>query len=117
MSSEGGAWDIVSSSAGVVLMTTTSGTDTLRVNTMHLDGRSEDRSTWSTHEMKNVYTNANFSSNVDSNGTLVFGYLESLDMDVEMLRLYSDADRDLIFDQIDDLPKIEKEMKKIGTYI
>ena len=111
VSSEGGAWDIVSSSTGVLLMTTTTGTDTLRVNTMHLNGRSEDRTTWSTHEMKNVYTNANFSSNVDSNGTLVFGYLESLDMDVEMLRLYSDADRDLIFDRIDGLPHLGEQWK------
>ncbi|CAI8294281.1 MAG: Alpha-agarase [Euryarchaeota archaeon UBA443] len=108
-SAEGGAWDIVSSDSGILLMTTTTATDTLRVNTMHLDGRTEDRSTWSTHEMKNVYTNANFSANVDSNGTIVFGYFDSLDMDVEMLRLYSDSDRDLIFDRIDGMPDVGEQ--------
>ena len=75
-------------------MTTTPPTDTLRINTLHLNGRSEDRSVWSSHEMKNVFTNANFSSSVDSNGTIVVGFYEALDLDVEMLRFYADADRD-----------------------
>ena len=85
-------------------MTTTPVTDTLRINTIHLDGRIEDRTTWSTHEMKNVYTNMNFSSTIDSNGTLIATYFDSVDLDVEMLRLYVDSDRDLIFDRIDGMP-------------
>ena len=108
-SSEGGAWQLVSNGPGVILMTTTPGTDTLNINTMHLDGRSEDRSVWSSHEMKNVYTNANFSANVDSNGTIVIGYFDSQDLDVEMLRLYSDSDRDLIFDRLDAMPNVGEQ--------
>ena len=64
------------------------------INTMHLDGQMGDASNWSTHEMKNVYTNMNFSTTVDSNGTIVAGYFDTVDMDVEMLRLYTDSDRD-----------------------
>ena len=105
----GGTWSIVSNGPGVLLMTTTPTTNTLRINTLHLDGRSEDRSSWSSHEMKNVFTNANFSSSVDSNGTIVAGYYDSLDLDVEMLRFYADADRDLIFDRIDEMPNIGEQ--------
>jgi hypothetical protein len=104
ISAEGGAWGVVSSGPGIVLMTTTPSTGTLRINTLHLDGRSEDRTTWSTHEMKNVYTNENFSSLVDSNGTIILSYFDTLDEDVDMLRLYLDSDRDMIFDSLDALP-------------
>ena len=107
--SEGGAWNVVSNGPGLLLMTTTPGSDTLRINTMHLDGPIEDRTSWSSHEMKNVYTNANFSANVDSNGTVVFGYLDSQDLDVEMVRLYSDSDRDLVFDRIDAMPHVGEQ--------
>lgn len=109
LSEAGGAWNLVSNGPGVLLMTTTPATDTLRINTLHLDGRSEDRSSWSSHEMKNVFTNANFSSSVDSNGTIVVGYYDSLDFDVEMLRLYADSDRDLIFDRIDAMPHVGEQ--------
>ena len=109
LSQAGGAWSLVSNGPGVLLMTTTPTTDTLRINTLHLDGRSEDRSVWSSHEMKNVFTNANFSSSVDSNGTIVTGYYDALDLDVEMLRLYTDSDRDLIFDRIDAMPTLGEQ--------
>ena len=109
LSNAGGAWSIASNGPGVLLMTTTPTTDTLRINTLHLDGRSEDRSVWSSHEMKNVFTNANFSSSVDSNGTIVVGYYDALDLDVEMLRLYADADRDLVFDRIDAMPNVGEQ--------
>ena len=109
LSQDGGAWSLVSNGPGVLLMTTTPTTDTLRINTLHLDGRSEDRSVWSSHEMKNVFTNANFSSSVDANGTIVVGYYDALDLDVEMLRLYADADRDLIFDRIDAMPNLGEQ--------
>ena len=109
LSQDGGAWSLVSNGPGVLLMTTTPTTDTLRINTLHLDGRSEDRSVWSSHEMKNVFTNANFSSSVDSNGTVVIGYYDALDLDVEMLRLYADADRDLVFDRIDAMPNLGEQ--------
>jgi hypothetical protein len=54
--------------------------------------------------MKNVYTNENFSSLVDSNGTIILSYFDTLDEDVDMLRLYLDSDRDMIFDSLDALP-------------
>ena len=104
-----GAWSLVSNGPGVLLMTTTPTTDTLRINTLHLDGRAEDRSVWSSHEMKNVFTDANFSSSVDANGTIVVGYYDALDLDVEMLRLYADSDRDLVFDRIDAMPNLGEQ--------
>ena len=109
LSQAGGAWSLASNGPGVLLMTTTPTTDTLRINTLHLDGRSEDRSVWSSHEMKNVFTNANFSSSVDSNGTIVVGFYDALDLDVEMLRFYADADRDLVFDRIDAMPNLGEQ--------
>ena len=54
-------------------------------------------------------TRTNFSANVDSNGTVVFGYLDSQDLDVEMVRLYSDSDRDLVFDRIDAMPHVGEQ--------
>ena len=115
LSQAGGAWSLVSNGPGVLLMTSTPAADTLRINTLHLDGRSEDRSVWSSHEMKNVFTNANFSSSVDSNGTIVVGYYDALDLDVEMLRFYADADRDLVFDRIDAMPNLGEQWEDADT--
>ena len=98
-------------------MTTTPQTDTLRINAMHLDGQMGDASNWSTHEMKNVYTNMNFSTTVDSNGTIVAGYFDTVDMDVEMLRLYTDSDRDLIFDRIDDMRMLVNNGKMLTRMV
>ena len=106
ISAEDGAWEVISNGPGILLMTTSPTTHTLRVNSMHLDGRVQDRSSWSTHEMKDVHTNMNFSTTVDSNGTLIAAYLDSADIDVEMLRFYVDSDRDLVFDRIDGLPDL-----------
>ena len=108
-SAEGGAWELVSRDGGVLLMTTTPQTDTFRINTMYLDGQMQDSPNWSTHEMKNIHTNMNFSATVDSNGTIVAGYFDTVDMDVEMLRLYTDSDRDLIFDRIDGMPHLGEQ--------
>ena len=108
-SAEDGAWQLVSRDGGVLLMTTTPQTDTFRINTMYLDGQMQDAPNWSTHEMKNVHTNMNFSATVDSNGTIVAGYFDTVDMDVEMLRLYTDSDRDLIFDRIDGMPHLGEQ--------
>ncbi|MEC7113136.1 MAG: VCBS repeat-containing protein, partial [Candidatus Thermoplasmatota archaeon] len=47
LSQAGGAWSLVSNGPGVLLMTSTPAADTLRINTLHLDGRGEDRSVWS----------------------------------------------------------------------
>ena len=103
-----GTWDLVSTDSGLILFTSTPGTDTLRVNTMNPINNTlstkNDVVGWSSHEMKNVYTNENFSSLVDSNGTIILSYFDILDEDVDMLRLYLDSDRDMIFDSLDALP-------------
>ena len=103
-----GSWDLVSTDSGLILFTSTPGTETLRINTMNpvndTLSTKNDVIEWSTHEMKNVYTNENFSSLVDSNGTIILSYFDTLDEDVDMLRLYLDSDRDMIFDSLDALP-------------
>ena len=108
VASNNGSWDLVSTDSGLILFTTTPGTDTLRVNTMNPVNQTlstkNDVIGWSSHEMKNVYTNENFSSLVDSNGTIILSYFDTLDEDVDMLRLYLDSDRDMIFDSLDALP-------------
>ena len=108
VASDNGSWDLVSTDSGLILFTSTPGTETLRINTMNpvndTLSTKNDVIEWSTHEMKNVYTNENFSSLVDSNGTIILSYFDTLDEDVDMLRLYLDSDRDLIFDSLDALP-------------
>ena len=108
VASDNGSWDLVSTDSGLLLFTSTPGTETLRINTMNpvndTLSTKNDVIEWSTHEMKNVYTNENFSSLVDSNGTIILSYFDTLDEDVDMLRLYLDSDRDLIFDSLDALP-------------
>ena len=108
VSSDNGSWDLVSTDSGLVLFTSTPTTETLRVNIMNPENDTlstlNDVIGWSSHEMKNVFTNENFSSLVDSNGTIVLSFFDTLDEDVDMLRLYPDSDRDMIFDSLDALP-------------
>jgi len=107
--SDNGSWDLVSTASGLVLFTSTPTTETLRINIMNPINNTlstkNDVLEWSSHEMKNVYTNENFSSLIDSNGTIVLSYFDTLDEDVDMLRLYLDSDRDMIFDSLDALPQ------------
>lgn len=108
VASDNGSWDLVSTDSGLVLFTSTPTTETLRVNIMNPENDTlstlNDVIGWSSHEMKNVFTNENFSSLVDSNGTIVLSFFDTLDEDVDMLRLYPDSDRDMIFDSLDALP-------------
>ena len=108
VASDNGSWDLVSTDSGLVLFTSTPTTETLRVNIMNpvndTLSSTNDVIGWSSHEMKNVYTNENFSSLVDSNGTMILSFFDTLDEDVDMLRLYPDSDRDMIFDSLDALP-------------
>ena len=110
VASDNGSWDLISTESGLVLFTSTPISETLRINTMNTVNKTlstkNDVIEWSSHEMKNVYVNENFSSLVDSNGTIVLSYFDTLDEDVDMLRLYLDSDRDLIFDTFDALPHI-----------
>ena len=110
VASDNGSWDLISTESGLVLFTSTPISETLRINTMNTVNNTlstkNDVIEWSSHEMKNVYVNENFSSLVDSNGTIVLSYFDTLDEDVDMLRLYLDSDRDLIFDTFDALPHI-----------
>ena len=43
---------------------------------------------------------------VDANGTVHMAYWDEVDNDVIMLRLYPDADRDLVLDMIDAMPNV-----------
>ena len=58
-----------------------------------------------------ITTNEPVHAMLDGNGTVHMAYWNTVDDDVVMLRLYPDADRDLVFDLIDAMPSVGDQWK------
>ena len=75
----------------------------LRLHSLTSTG-SEYEALWTTAPMTGLTPTGNLNPLVDANGTVHMAYWDALEDDVELLRLYVDTDRDLVFDLIDGMP-------------
>ena len=105
-----GAWDVVHTGDHLLLMTSDPSTQHLTVNTIELNS-SHQASTWMTVRFGDITTNEPVHAMLDGNGTVHMAYWNTVDDDVVMLRLYPDADRDLVFDLIDAMPSVGDQWK------
>ncbi|DAC21619.1 MAG TPA: hypothetical protein HA345_06770, partial [Candidatus Thalassarchaeaceae archaeon] len=103
-----GAWDLSSEDGTYILMTSVGSSNLLTWNSLNTHASSASPMTpeylWSSLSFGDVTATGTVGLYVDSNETLHLAIQDSVLWDVEVLRLYPDADRDLIFDLVDDLP-------------
>jgi len=59
---------------------------------------------WVTAPLTNVVPTGNTGAHLSDDGVIHMAYWDATGDDVEVLRLYPDADRDLVFDEVDALP-------------
>ena len=103
-----GAWDLSSEDGTYILMTSVGTNNLLTWNSLNTLTSSPTQSSpeyfWSTLSFGDVTATGSVGLYTDSNETLHLAIQDSVLWDVEVLRLYPDADRDLVFDLVDDLP-------------
>ena len=103
-----GAWDLSSENGTYILMTSVGSTNLLTWNSLKTESISGTQAVpqylWSSLSFGDITATGTVGLYTDSNETLHLAIQDSILWDVEVLRLYPDADRDLIFDLIDDLP-------------
>ena len=103
-----GAWDLSSENGTYILMTSVGQNNLLTWNSLNTDsvsgGQAVPQYIWKSLSFGDITATGTVGLYTDSNETLHLAIQDSVLWDVEVLRLYPDADRDLIFDLIDDLP-------------
>lgn len=108
-----GAWDLSSEGGTYVLMTSVGQNNLLTWNSLNtqptLSSQSSSEYFWNSLSFGDVTATGSVGFYTDSNETLHLAIQDSVLWDVEVLRLYPDADRDLIFDLVDDLPLLANQ--------
>ena len=101
-----GAWDVLHAGDHLVLMTSDPVSQHLTFNSLELNTTTGEPNQWMSTTFGDVRTNHPVHAKLDSNGTVHMAYWDEVNDDVIMLRLYGDADRDLVFDLIDAMPSV-----------
>lgn len=103
-----GAWDLSGENGIYILMTSVGSNNLLTWNSLNVESVSGSETNpqylWSSLSFGDITATGTVGLYTDSNETLHLAIQDSVLWDVEVLRLYPDADRDLIFDLVDDLP-------------
>ena len=103
-----GAWDLSSEDGTYILMTSVGSNHLLTWNSLNTESVSGGQATpqylWNSLTFGDITATGTVGLYTDSNETLHMAIQDSVLWDVEVLRLYPDADRDLVFDLVDDLP-------------
>lgn len=98
-----GAWDLSVMDEHVVLMTSVGQSNLLTWNSLDIN---ESSYHWNSLTFGDVTATGSVGLYTDSNETLHLAIQDSIVWDVEVLRMYPDADRDLVFDLVDELPHL-----------
>jgi hypothetical protein len=101
-----GAWDVHHAGDHLLLFTSDPTSHHLIFNSLELDHASGEVAPWMSVQFGDIVANHPVHATVDANGTVHMAYWDEVDNDVIMLRLYPDADRDLVFDMIDAMPSV-----------
>ena len=101
-----GAWDVHHDGDHLLLMTSDPVSNHLVFNSIELNSSTGESNPWMSVRFGDITTNHRMHSAMDANGTVHMAYWDEVNDDVIMLRLYRDADRDLVFDLIDGLPHV-----------
>ena len=101
-----GAWDIVHTGSHLMLFTSDPTSHHLMFNTFDLSTDNGTTPGWMSVRFGDIIAQEPVHATMDSNGTVHMAYWDQTDDDVVLLRLYPDADRDLVFDIIDGMPAV-----------
>mgnify|MGYP001161365262 FL=1 len=101
-----GAWDIVHTGSHLMLFTSDPTSHHLMFNTLDLSTENGTTPAWMSVRFGDIIAQEPVHATMDSNGTVHMAYWDQTDDDVVLLRLYPDADRDLVFDIIDGMPAV-----------
>ena len=101
-----GAWDVHHSGDHLLLMTTDPVSNHLVFNSVELNSTTGESNPWMSVRFGDIVANHRVHSDIDDNGTVHMAFWDEVNDDVIMLRLYRDADRDLVFDIIDAMPSV-----------
>ena len=101
-----GAWDVHHMGDHLLLMTSDPVSNHLVFNSLELNSTTGESNPWMSVRFGDIVANHRVHSEVDANGTVHMAYWDEVNDDVIMLRLYRDADRDLVFDLIDGMPTV-----------
>ena len=101
-----GAWDVLHAGDHLVLLTSDPTSHHLVFNSVEIDHASGEPAPWMSVQFGDIVSNRPVHATFDGNGTVHMAYWDEVDNDVIMLRLYPDADRDLVFDMIDAMPSV-----------
>lgn len=105
-STSNGAWDLIELDDHYVLLTSEPTSNLLTWNSLSKHQINGEAAPWMSMSFGDISTGNNIDADIDSNGTLILSIWDSINNDVDLLRLYSDQDRDLIFDLLDSLPTL-----------
>jgi hypothetical protein len=105
-SASAGAWDLIELDDHYVILTSEPTSNLLTWNSLSKHQINGEAAPWMSMSFGDISTGNSIDADIDSNGTIILSIWDSTNNDVDLLRLYSDQDRDLIFDLLDLMPTI-----------
>ena len=105
-STANGAWDLVEFDDHYVLLTSEPTSNLLTWNSLSKNQINGASAPWMSMSFGDISVGNNIDADVDSNGTVILSIWDPINNDVDLLKLYSDQDRDLIFDLLDSFPTL-----------
>jgi len=105
-SSASGVWDLVELNDHYILLTSEPTSNLLTWNSLSKNQINDASAPWMSMTFGDINAGNHIDADIDSNGTLMLSIWDSINNDVDLLRLYSDQDRDLIFDLLDSFPTL-----------
>ena len=105
-STANGAWDLVEFDDHYVLLTSEPTSNLLTWNSLSKNPINGASAPWMSMSFGDVSVGNHIDADVDSNGTVILSIWDPINNDVDLLKLYSDQDRDLIFDLLDSFPTL-----------
>ncbi len=105
-STANGAWDLVEFDDHYVLLTSEPTSNLLTWNSLSKNPINGASAPWMSMSFGDISVGNHIDADVDSNGTVILSIWDPINNDVDLLKLYSDQDRDLIFDLLDSFPTL-----------
>jgi hypothetical protein len=105
-STASGVWDLVELDDHYILLTSEPTSNLLTWNSLSKNQINGASAPWMSMSFGDVSVGNHIDADVDSNGTVILSIWDPINNDVDLLKLYSDQDRDLIFDLLDSFPTL-----------
>ena len=105
-STASGVWDLVELDDHYILLTSEPTSNLLTWNSLSKNQINGAPAPWMSMTFGDIRAGNHIDADIDSNGTVMLSIWDSVNNDVDLLRLYYDQDRDLIFDLLDSFPTL-----------